>query len=191
MARCLCLDRRGVQGFARVCGLGVLRISRYIEPMAHDDANVFEAHDHTACTSTAMAQADARAKSEKLRLTPVRRRALEILLEEHKAMGAYEVLERLAADGFGAQPPVAYRALDFLVEHGFAHRVQRLNAFAACTDSTCEHQPVFLICEECKLVAEIPQSKLRPSIEAAAAEVGFKTHQVNIELVGRCSSCKG
>ena len=57
---------------------------------------------------------------------------LEILLESHRAMGAYEVLERLAAEGFGKQPPVAYRALDFLVEHGLALRVRRLNAYAAC-----------------------------------------------------------
>ena len=47
-------------------------------------------------------------------------------------MGAYEVLDRLAAEGFGKQPPVAYRALDFLVDQGFAHRIRRLNAFAAC-----------------------------------------------------------
>ncbi len=47
-------------------------------------------------------------------MTPVRRRVLEILLEKHRAMGAYDVLDRLAAEGFGNQPPVAYRALDFL-----------------------------------------------------------------------------
>ena len=29
---------------------------------------------------------------------------------------------RLAAEGFGRQPPVAYRALEFLVQHGLAHR---------------------------------------------------------------------
>ncbi|MDM7256178.1 MAG: transcriptional repressor, partial [Paracoccus sp. (in: a-proteobacteria)] len=73
-----------------------------------------------------------RLEGQGLRLTAVRRRVLEILLENHKAMGAYEILDRLAAEGFGKQPPVAYRALDFLVEHGLVHRVQRLNAFAAC-----------------------------------------------------------
>ena len=41
-------------------------------------------------------------------------------------------VDRLAAEGFGHQPPVAYRALAFLTEHGLAHRIRRLNAFAAC-----------------------------------------------------------
>jgi acyl-CoA synthetase (AMP-forming)/AMP-acid ligase II len=60
----------------------------------------------------ALARAEALAVARGVRLTPVRRRVLEILLEEHKAMGAYDVLTRLAAEGFGNQPPVAYRALE-------------------------------------------------------------------------------
>jgi Fur family zinc uptake transcriptional regulator len=47
-------------------------------------------------------------------------------------MGAYEVLDGLREAGFGSQPPVAYRALDFLVANGFAHKIERLNAFIAC-----------------------------------------------------------
>ena len=89
-----------------------------------------------------------------VRLTPVRRRVLEILLEEHRALGAYDVLQRLAAEGFGNQPPVAYRALDFLVEQGLAHRIRRLNAFTACMHPGEAHAPAFLICRACDAVAE-------------------------------------
>ncbi|OIP83791.1 MAG: Fur family transcriptional regulator, partial [Rhodobacterales bacterium CG2_30_65_12] len=115
--------------------------------MAHPDpSHVFQPHDHAACTAEALARAEENCVAEGARLTPVRRRALEILLETHSAMGAYDVLERLAAEGFGHQPPVAYRALDFLVEHGLAHRIQRLNAFTACTHpGGHSHAPVFLI----------------------------------------------
>jgi Fur family transcriptional regulator, zinc uptake regulator len=64
------------------------------------------------------------------------------------------VLRRLAAEGFGNQPPVAYRALEFLVEHGLAHRIQRLNAFTACMHPGEAHAPAFLICRTCSTVAE-------------------------------------
>jgi hypothetical protein len=74
-----------------------------------------------------------------VRLTPVRRRVLEILLEEHKAMGAYDVLTRLAAEGFGNQPPVAYRALEFLEDQGFAHRIRR-RAFGELVAFGCEDE---------------------------------------------------
>ncbi|MEL6691127.1 MAG: transcriptional repressor, partial [Pseudomonadota bacterium] len=91
----------------------------------------FEPHDHGACISDALAAADAQCAERNVRLTPVRRRVLEILLEEHHALGAYDVLDRLRDEGLGSQPPVAYRALEFLVKEGLAHRIERLNAFVA------------------------------------------------------------
>jgi len=149
----------------------------------------FTPHDHDACSGDILAQADTICGKDGLRLTPVRRRALEILLESHKALGAYEVLERLAADGFGHQPPVAYRALDFLVEHGFAHRVRRLNAFAACMHPGTPHSPIFFICRDCDSVAEAPINDARNEIEVAASVLGFRVERVNLEAVGLCPAC--
>ncbi|MDO9525806.1 MAG: transcriptional repressor, partial [Gemmobacter sp.] len=47
-------------------------------------ADPFHAHDHGACTHDLMARAEAVAEAQGLRLTPVRRRTLEILLEQHR-----------------------------------------------------------------------------------------------------------
>ncbi|MEO1238259.1 MAG: Fur family transcriptional regulator [Pseudomonadota bacterium] len=157
--------------------------------MTDHDVTVFEQHDHSGCSGAALAAAEAYAKEAGLRLTPVRRRALEILLEDHRALGAYDVLERLAEDGFGSQPPVAYRALDFLVEHGFAHRIEGLNAFAACMHSATEHQPVFFICEACKVVAEAPQAAVQEAITAVGDDLGFKPRRAHVEVLGLCPAC--
>ena len=94
----------------------------------------FSSHDHTHCITDNMAQIEAHCAKEGLQLTPVRRRVLEILLHEHRALGAYDILDKLRSEGLGSQPPVAYRALDFLVTHGFAHKIERLNAFVACAN---------------------------------------------------------
>ena len=150
----------------------------------------FSRHDHTRCAATAMAQAEAQAAREGLRLTPVRRRALEILLEAHKALGAYEVLDRLAAEGFGRQPPVAYRALDFLVSHGLAHRIQRLNAYVACLHPAEAHAPVFLICRACDAVAEATGERVRAALDTGAAAAGFVVERASVEAVGLCPSCR-
>ncbi len=136
-----------------------------------------------------LARAEAASETAGLRLTPVRRRALEILLEAHKALGAYEVLERLAEDGFGRQPPVAYRALDFLVENGFAHRIRRLNAYTACMHPGEVHAPAFLICRVCEAVAEAPVADVRRALERTAAAMGFAVERVNLEVVGLCPAC--
>ena len=124
----------------------------------------FAHHDHAHCAGDGLAAADRIARSRGARLTPVRRRTLEILLEAHRAMGAYDVLERLAKEGFGKQPPVAYRALEFLLDLGLVHRINRLNAFAACMHPGQAHNPAFLICRACNLVAEAPAAAARAAL---------------------------
>lgn len=151
----------------------------------------FTQHDHAHCRADALARAEALAAERGLRLTPVRRRVLEILLESHQALGAYEVLTRLAADGFGNQPPVAYRALEFLQEQGFAHRIRRLNAFAACMHPGEPHAPAFLICRSCNTLAEAPAPPVVQALARAAAETGFVIERSNIEALGLCPACQG
>ena len=148
----------------------------------------FGAHDHRACVQGALAAAEAKCRAEGLRLTPARRRVLEILLESHAAMGAYDILDRLAAEGLGSRPPVAYRALAFLTEHGFAHRVERLNAFVACAHPGPSHEPAFLICTGCGAVAE---ATARPGLGGPAREAGFRISRTTVEAVGLCPACQG
>jgi Fur family zinc uptake transcriptional regulator len=149
----------------------------------------FVPHDHATCIGAALAAAERLCAERKLRLTPVRRRVLEILLERHRALGAYDVLEVLAAEGLGAQPPVAYRALDFLVQNGLAHRIERLNAFAACTHASADHVPAFLICRACGAVDETATDSPRAGLGSAAERTGFTIEQISVEALGLCPAC--
>ena len=145
----------------------------------------FTAHDHVHCAADALVRAVAVAEAAGARLTPVRRRVLE-----HKALGAYDVLRRLAAEGYGNQPPVAYRALEFLVDQGLAHRIQRLNAFTACSHAGMAHAPAFLICRSCATVAEADAGPTRTALEGSAAALGFEVERSTIEALGLCPACR-
>lgn len=147
----------------------------------------FARHDHRQCRETALRSAEATCAAHKLQFTPVRRKALEILLESHEAMGAYDVLARLDAAGFGSKPPVAYRALSFLVDNGFAHRIERLNAFVACAHPGADHDPAFMICRGCGHVAEAAP---RGPLEDTARDAGFQIEQSVIEAEGLCPGCQ-
>jgi Fur family transcriptional regulator, zinc uptake regulator len=148
-------------------------------------------HSGTANAEAILAQAEGQAKARGVRLTPVRKRTLEILLQAHGALGAYDVLQRLGAEGYGTQPPVAYRALNFLVEHGLAHRIRRLNAFTACAHPGEEHRAAFLICEGCDSVTEAPARGVSDALALAADAVGFHLERATLEAVGLCAACKG
>ncbi|MCE0504690.1 MULTISPECIES: Fur family transcriptional regulator [unclassified Roseivivax] len=149
----------------------------------------FARHDHAKCVDQGLAAAEERSRAAGLRFTPVRRKVLEILLREHRAVGAYEILDNLREAGFASQPPVAYRALEFLVTQGFAHRIERLNAFIACASPGDDHAPAFLICRGCDSVAE---THMRPSdgaFGAAARATGFQVERAVIEAEGLCPAC--
>ncbi len=149
----------------------------------------FETHDHANCINAAVAAAEVHCTRQGLRFTPVRRKALEILLQEHRALGAYEMLDRLRDAGFGSQPPVAYRALDFLVANGFAHKIERLNAFIACAHPGASHSPAFMICRLCDSVAEAHSAPARGALGEAARTAGFRIEGTMVEAVGLCPNC--
>ncbi len=149
----------------------------------------FARHDHAACVADGLLAAETRCADDGLRFTPVRRKVLEILLQEHRALGAYVILDRLRDEGFGSQPPVAYRALDFLVSHGLAHKIERLNAFIACAHPDQIHAPAFMICRMCDSVAEAHSETTRSALASAAKATGFKIERTVVEAEGVCPGC--
>lgn len=150
----------------------------------------FHPHNHATCIATGVSAAAETCAAQGLQLTDVRRRVLEILLEQHRALGAYEILEVLREEGLGSQPPVAYRALDFLTKHGFAHKIERLNKFIACSDIGGDHTPAFLICTGCDLVAEAHLESSKGRLSEAAAAVGFTIDRAVLEAEGLCQTCR-
>jgi Fur family zinc uptake transcriptional regulator len=155
-----------------------------------DDPVAFRGHDHETCRADAIAAAQALCAARKLRLTPHRARALEILLESHRALGAYELLDRFRAEGMTAQPPVAYRALDFLVQNGLAHRIEKLNAYVACARPGAGHAPAFMICRRCRRVAEAAETPGDGPLDAAAGRLGFSVERTVVEAEGLCPACR-
>ncbi|MEO1494762.1 MAG: Fur family transcriptional regulator [Pseudomonadota bacterium] len=164
-----------------------------IEESEGEPPKAFEPHDHATCAAFALEAATAACAERGLRLTPVRQRTLEILLESHQALGAYEILSRLGKDGLGSQPPVVYRALDFLVSNGFVHKIERLNAFVACVDPAAhgsDAPTAFLICSDCGTVGETVAQDVASSLGAAAERAGFTVKDAKVEVEGICPDCR-
>ena len=163
-----------------------------------DTALAFAEHDHGHCRETMLDELASVAKNRGLRLTPARVRVLELLSEAHRAMGAYELLDRLRAEGLGSQPPVIYRALEFLIDAGFVHKIERLNAYVACCHPAHWHgdgiggEPgaCFLICSRCRRVAEVEDGALDIAIAQAAAVRGFAMRRTVLEIDGTCPACR-
>ena len=103
-------------------------------------------HDHEHCIEDAVSAAEKLCAAKGLRFTPLRRRVLELVWSGHKPVGAYALLDQLRDEDLGSAPPTIYRALDFLIEHGLIHRIERMNAFIGCSHPGEAHRGFFLIC---------------------------------------------
>ncbi len=148
-------------------------------------------HDHGRCTADALAHAEALCAARAQRLTPIRRRVLEVLLENHKPLGAYEIIEHAVTEGPRPAPITVYRALDFLREQGLVHRIESRNAFVACVSHHDQGDlVVFLICERCGTVGEASSAAVAEQLRKAAGAAGFVPKIPVIEISGVCSHCQ-
>ncbi len=150
-----------------------------------------EGHDHRECVGQALDRAAEHCRRKSLRLTPLRRKVLELVWIGHRPMGAYEILASLRHERQGAAPPTVYRALDFLIAQGMVHRIEHLNAYVGCTGPDHPHAGQFLICRSCGLAAEINDSRIDDAIQDSATEAGFSVGRRTIEVEGVCPNCAG
>ncbi len=147
-------------------------------------------HDHVRCVADAMSDAARLCRERGVRLTPLRTRVLEIVWQNHKPLGAYDILAVLAAEGRCAAPPTVYRALEFLLEQGLAHRLSSLNAFVGCSRPGHAGSGQFLICRSCGNTAELNDSGVERAISRSAASQGFAVHRHSVEISGVCPDCR-
>jgi Fur family zinc uptake transcriptional regulator len=146
-------------------------------------------HDHRRCVADALGAAEALCERRGARLTPIRRRVLELLWAGHRPMLAYDLLAQLREELPRAAPPTVYRALEFLQAHGLVHRLESLNAFLGCAEPERPHCGQFLICTGCRAVAELDDTEINALIEARARGAGFAAESQTVEIRGRCPEC--
>ncbi|WP_408740851.1 Fur family transcriptional regulator [Acetobacter sp. LMG 32666] len=138
------------------------------------------------------------------RMTPQRRDVLGLILKAPAPVGAYDLLEQLKTSGRKPAPPTIYRALDFLLEHGLIHRIERLSAFVPCThlqhdhphDHTqggaepCLHSAQFLICRKCGGVTEIADApRVLDVLKNICGKKNFTMQSASVEVEGLCEDC--
>jgi Fur family zinc uptake transcriptional regulator len=149
-------------------------------------------HEHPGLSGPALRRAlgaaERRCADSDERLTPPRRRVLELLLESDAPLKAYDLIAAFGAAGEPAKPPTVYRALEFLERLGFAHRIESLNAYVPCRLEGERHSAAFLICDCCGAAEEF-EPDFAPGVAAAKAK-GYAVTTVTLEARGLCPACQ-
>ena len=147
-------------------------------------------HDHGNVEQRIL-EAEQLCLKEGVRLTPLRKEVLSLILSAHAPMGAYDLLAKLKGKSERpAAPPTVYRTLDFLLEQGFVHRLASINAFIPCCHPREGHQAAFLICQKCHNVQETSANSLLSELSQLSAQGHFKAQHSTIEISGICQQCQ-
>ena len=110
------------------------------------------------------------------RFTAIREKVFRLLAGLDGGIGAYELLEQLKQTEPGAKPATVYRALEFLTEQGFIHKIESSNAF--------------LLCHHFGTVTELHSHILQDEFNRQAVLQGFAILRQTIEAHGLCKKCK-
>ncbi len=158
-----------------------------VESARHSHA---DAHRHPHAPARFVRAVENVCSERGLRLTAVRRRILELIAAEAKPVKAYDLLDSLRGERHGAAPPTVYRALDFLMEHGFIHRLASINAYTGCHHPEHAHAVPFFICDSCDSAIELCDNGVAELLDAQAATLGFLPQSQSLEVHGQCASCR-
>jgi Fur family transcriptional regulator, zinc uptake regulator len=144
-------------------------------------------------TARSLQSAERLCEDRGLAFTPLRRQVYALIADEETPLGAYELLDRLKKERANAAPVTVYRALDFLLEAGLIHRIDALQAYAACEiedpHQHAGHGGLMLVCNRCKNVIEFSNAGLERQIARTALEHGFRVGRSLIEIRGLCAAC--
>ena len=148
-------------------------------------------HDHEHCVQHALHCAQTLCTQQKLRLTPLRLRVLELVWQSHKPLGAYDILAILNThDGRNPAPPTVYRALDFLLKQRLIHRIASKNSFIGCAHPENPQNCLFFLCENCHSAIEVNHNPVQTALNTVAQQLGFHSQQQSIEVLGLCVCCQ-
>jgi Fur family transcriptional regulator, zinc uptake regulator len=130
------------------------------------------------------------ARQKGTRLTPIRRRVLDMLSKSATPLSAYEIVAQLKGAGSVA-PMQVYRALEFLQEAKVVHRLASKSTYVACTHSHEDQDTlVFMVCKKCGGVQETVSSGFDGALEDLAHSNGFKATTLCLEIEGQCLECQ-
>ena len=136
---------------------------------------------------TPIQKAEQYCADNQLRFTQPRQFVLEILFNNKKPMGAYDILKELGRFIDTPKPPTAYRAIDFWREHGFVHKIESLNTYMACCTNHEDHAHDinFLVCNDCNTVDELHTHPEKNN----HLPKGFIAKRQFTEIHGTCETC--
>ncbi len=145
-------------------------------------------HEHTGQTLVEAARQSLTEAGEQW--TGMRESVFAELARHERPTSAYDIADNLSkARGKRVAPNSVYRILDLFVSNNLAMRVESANAYLANSHPGCEHDCIFLVCNECGEATHVDDDEVSRSVRNIAQGRSFKAERPIIEIRGLCRLC--
>lgn len=145
--------------------------------------------DHKNCLKDLEKKIEITCQEQNLKFTDLRREVFLIISKNHGMIKAYDILAQMRKKNPSTEPPTVYRALDFLMENNFVHKINSLNSYVTCYHLVDEGFCFFLICSKCGSVEESLDSRFSDLIFSSAKKHKFLFQKSSLEIEGVCNKC--
>jgi len=140
--------------------------------------------------NASISRVDEICRSNNLGFTDIRKQVFEIIIKNNKPIKAYQILDEIRnITNKPSHPPTVYRAIDFLIENGFVHKLNSINSFVGCFHPKTHEECYFLICKKCNLYQECCDDSLKDRISKTAVHNNFIISNTTLEIEGHCLDC--
>lgn len=155
---------------------------------AHANSNDHAHHEHSGAKLVDAAREALTKAGEQW--TGMRESVFAELARHERPVSAYDIADNLSqARGKRVAPNSVYRILDLFVANNLALRVESANAFLANTHPGCQHDCIFLVCDECGEATHVDDDEVSRTVRAIAQARSFKPERPVIEIRGLCKAC--
>lgn len=148
-----------------------------------------ECRNHKNCLKDLESKVENACIERNLKFTDLRREVFLIVSKSHGMVKAYDILAQMRKNNPLTEPPTIYRALNFLIENNFIHKINSLNSYITCYHLIDKTPCFFLICLECGSVEEVVDNKFSNLVLNSVKKHKFSPQRSNLEIEGICSSC--
>ena len=122
--------------------------------------------------------------------TSMREAVFVELARFERPTSAYDIADRLSElRGKRVAPNSIYRILDLFVSKGLAVRIESSNAYLVNSHPGCNHDCIFLVCEECGDAAHVDDNEVSRAVRALIGRRQFQADKPVLEIRGLCRQC--
>ncbi|RKF22478.1 transcriptional repressor [Altericroceibacterium spongiae] len=145
-------------------------------------------HEHSGTQLVEAAQSVLTGAGEQW--TAMRADVFEALAAQDRPASAYDIAEVVGTKrGKRVAANSVYRILDLFVRTNLANRIESSNAYLANSHPGCQHDCIFLICDDCGMATHLDDDRLTSALREAGQRHGFADVRPVVELRGLCNDC--